>query len=177
MTIVTVDNYTINEACAIDGSNAILYNRTPIVIPLDSTSSITTQNVESGIESSTNSYNGTGFTPIWRNLTDASTADRLYVVQLDNGNLNVWLKEFPDSEAKLLIITKNCVKGNCLCKHVIGDRPAQLHPCRLFVKLFLRGDVDPDWFYLLWGFFFGFKVIDSNCNSAYSPKYFKKKSS
>ena len=35
--IVAVNNYTISEASAIDGSSAIVYNCTPIVIPLDST--------------------------------------------------------------------------------------------------------------------------------------------
>ena len=59
----------------------------------------------------------------------------------------------------------------------IDIRIAQLRPCRAFVELFLRGDSDPDWFDLLWGFVFGFRVKDPDCTSEYRPNKYKKKTS
>ena len=44
------------------------------------------------------------------------------------------------------------------------------------MELFFRGDSDLHWFYLLWGFFFGFRAIDSDCALAYNPGKLKKKS-
>ena len=40
----------------------------------------------------------------------------------------------------------------------------------------MRGDTNPDWFYLLWGFFFGFHVINPDCSANYEPGTFKNKS-
>ena len=57
-------------------------------------------------------------------------------------------------------VSIDCVNGICNCVHMIGDAKAQLLPCRVFSECFLRGDVDPDWDYILKGIIFGFKVIN-----------------
>ena len=43
-------------------------------------------------------------------------------------------------------------------------------PCRTFVELFLRGDIDPDWQYILRGVVFGFRIINPDWNVTYSAK-------
>ena len=43
-------------------------------------------------------------------------------------------------------------------------------PCRTFVKLFLHGDIDPDWQYILRGVVFGFRIMNPDCNVTYSAK-------
>ena len=40
----------------------------------------------------------------------------------------------------------------------------------MFCELFLRGDTDPDWHYLLKGVIFGFRVINSDYDANYCPK-------
>ena len=112
----------------------------------------------------------------WKNTKNASALDQLYVVQNSTCNLQVWFREFPNSRPKLLLITEQCVRGTCTCQHYIRGRLAQLYPCRLFVELFMRGDTDPDWFYLLSGFFFGFHVINPDCIANYKAGKFKNKS-
>ena len=70
----------------------------------------------------------------WISTKDSSPADRLYVEELNNGNLNVWLRELPDSDCTLLVITEKCILGTCVCQHKIGGISAQLRPCQLFVE-------------------------------------------
>ena len=60
-----------------------------------------------------------------------------------------------------------CVLGCCECMYEIGGVRAQLKPCRVFSECYCRGDVDPDWEYILRGVCFGFRVIDRNCGSNY----------
>ena len=66
-------------------------------------------------------------------------------------------------------INYDCVDGICDCMHEIAGRPAQLKPCRVFCELFLRGDTDPDWAYILMGVVFGFNVINPSCTAEYGP--------
>ena len=117
----------------------------------------------------------TRFMPYWNHLYHASKEDRMYLEQQLNGTLQVQLRELPNSKPILLLVTENCVCGTCECRHYIGGRVAHLRPCRAFVELFLRGDCDPDWFYLLWGFVFGFRVVDPDCSSGYRPNKYKEK--
>lgn len=75
---------------------------------------------------------------------------------------------FGDKKEKQLVdVFNDCLHGNCACKYYIGGAPAQLRPCRVFAEAMCRGDNDPDWDYLLRGAIFGFKVIDSDCDSCY----------
>ena len=64
-------------------------------------------------------------------------------------------------------IFESCLQGTCDCEYDIGGVRAQLKPCRFYAECFCRGDVDPDWNYVLRGVCFGFKVIDHNCDSSY----------
>ena len=77
--------------------------------------------------------------PKWNRLSEATIEDRLYVEQLSNGTLQVWLRELPNSNPILLLVTEDCMRGICNCMHYTGGREAQLRPCRAFVELFLRG--------------------------------------
>ena len=61
----------------------------------------------------------------------------------------------------------NCINGVCTCNYFIEGAVAQLKPCRAFAEAFYRGDLDPDWEFILRGLCFGFKVINSDCVSAY----------
>ena len=62
----------------------------------------------------------------------------------------------------------DCIRGVCSCVFSIEGAPAQLRPCRMFAECFCRGDVDPDWDYVLRGVCFGYRVIDAECSSSYS---------
>ena len=68
-------------------------------------------------------------------------------------------------------IYDRCVRGVCTCTHLIAGGNAQLLPCRMFCELFLRGDTDPDWEYLLRGATFGFRVINPSCDLSYDSRH------
>ena len=112
----------------------------------------------------------------WVHWPGVSRKDQLFVEQPDNYTLNVWVREFVDSRPVLLRVTMDCVRGVCCCNHYIGGRRAQLLPCRVFVELFMQVDIDPDWYFLLWGFLFGFRVVNPSCSSQYLPPKGTKKS-
>ena len=77
------------------------------------------------------------------------------------------IREDADSDMTDIDIGYDCVDGICGCVHVIAGSAAQLRPCRIFCELFLRGDTDPDWIYILRGVVFGFNVINPSCTSIY----------
>ena len=155
-----------------DNSKINAYNYTPNSTTLD----LTVCGITSNIVESSNcvcQHGSNSHTRLvrWCSTENRSHTDKLFVEELSKGNLNVWLRELPDSERVLLVVTKKCIFGTCLCQHLIGGRPAQLRPCGLFVELCFRGNSVPDWFYLLWGLFFGFRVIDSECMSIKLGKF------
>ena len=50
----------------------------------------------------------------------------------------------------------------------IAGIPVQLKPCRFIPEMFLCGDNDPDWVYILWGVVFG---INTDCKVNYKAKH------
>ena len=74
---------------------------------------------------------------------------------------------FSEGTACTFFVYNTCIRGVCSCTHYIGDRLSCLRPCRFFSEVFLRGDTDPDWEFILRGVIFGFKVINAGCDSAY----------
>ena len=62
----------------------------------------------------------------------------------------------------------NCLQGTCACVFNIEGVRAQLRLCRVYAECYGRGDVDPDWEYILRGACFGYRVIDDECDSAYN---------
>jgi len=68
-------------------------------------------------------------------------------------------------------VSYKCSIGVCACTHLIRDRRAQLKTCRFFCEVFLRGDIDPDWEYLIRGVCFGFQAIDPDCAAEYKPQF------
>lgn len=74
---------------------------------------------------------------------------------------------------KLIGIFTACVAGICSCAYQINNENVQLRPCRFFSQCFLRGEVDPDWEFLLRGICFGFRVIDDDCVSCYQTENYK----
>ena len=64
-------------------------------------------------------------------------------------------------------VYEECIRGICTCTHTINCAPVQLKPCRMYAECSSRGDIDPDWQYLMYGTIFGFNVINKDCNSEY----------
>ena len=54
------------------------------------------------------------------------------------------------------------------------NRIAQIKPCRVSIETVYRGDVDPDWWYILRGSVFGFRVIDPDFKGAYDCRRCKR---
>ncbi len=79
----------------------------------------------------------------------------------DQDSRHTWTERYID-------IFSNCTTGCCDCTYSIDGARAQIKPCRVFSECLCRGDVDPDWEYVLRGSCFGFRVIDDNCGSEYS---------
>jgi len=84
--------------------------------------------------------------------------------------ITVTAREDPDQAPILFDVTRACSSGVCDCVYRIAGRPAQLKPCRFFCEIFLRGDIDPDWNYLIRGVCFGFLAIDPDCDAEYKPQ-------
>lgn len=87
--------------------------------------------------------------------------DRLYctlhvVDNQANGRVDLYIEVFD-----------KCLQGVCDCIFEVSGATSQLRPCRVFAECFCRGDVDPDWEYILRGACFGYRVIDSDCGSSY----------
>ena len=70
---------------------------------------------------------------------------------------------------KYIDIFQACIQGTRDCVYDIDGAPAQLKPCRVFAEACCQGELDTDWENILKGVCFGFRVIDSVCES----KYFK----
>ena len=97
--------------------------------------------------------------------------DQFKVQFLDNNDciLRCSIRESAEAEITCFDIRYDCVDGLCDCTHEIAGSQVQLKPCRAFCELFLRGDTDPDWIYILKGVVFGFNVINPSCTSEYGP--------
>lgn len=80
------------------------------------------------------------------------------------------IREDDCSQPIEIIIADGCVDGVCACSHSIASCAVQLKPCRVFCELFLRGDTDPDWHYILRGVVFGFNVINPSCTTEYDAE-------
>ena len=81
-----------------------------------------------------------------------------------------WAKDLLNPDKITIVeidVFKSCVWGACDCVYMLDGVRVQLKPCRVFAECYCRGDVDPDWDYILRGAFFGFKVIDDSCISEY----------
>ena len=101
----------------------------------------------------------------WLRVVSPSTHDRelgvfckLWVIDMQKDGL---------FELCIVVFVK-CLLGTCECVFDIRGATCQLRPCRMFAECMCRGDVDPDWEYLLRGSCFGFRVIDDDCDSSYS---------
>ena len=79
----------------------------------------------------------------------------------DQHSRNSWTERYID-------IFDDCLQGLCDCIYTIDDTIVQIKPCRVFAEGLCRGDVDPDWEYVLRGVCFGFRVIDDTCDSNYN---------
>ena len=68
----------------------------------------------------------------------------------------------------------DCISGQCECRHLIGDVPAQLKPCRAAKFLFGPGALDSvsdqDRLFLWQGLMNGFKIVDDGCDASYVCK-------
>ena len=62
------------------------------------------------------------------------------------------------------------MRGNCLCTHVIDGCYSQLHPCQFFCEIFLYGEKDPDYMYILCGVTFGFHIINQKCSTMHHSR-------
>ena len=109
---------------------------------------------------------------VWKKFTQGSEGDLIWVTA-ENNKLIVRLRERVGSTPHCFAITDRCVRGMCDCCHKVGGVPAQMKPCRMFVELFLRGEVDADWYFILSGIVFGFGVINENCSIEYTAKWKK----
>lgn len=79
----------------------------------------------------------------------------------DRNGRHTWSEMYID-------IYDDCLLGICNCVHCIDGARAQIRPCRVYVECFHRGDLDPDWEFILRGACFGYKVIDEQCDSTYN---------
>ena len=100
---------------------------------------------------------------------DNSDQFKVEFLNIDNCILRCYIRETADAEVTCFDINHDCVDGICNCTHEIAGTPVQLKPCRAFCELFLRGDTDPDWVFILLGVVFGFKVINPSCTAQYGP--------
>ena len=90
--------------------------------------------------------------------------------QPDNLYCTLWVLDFQrykDVELKIDVFDE-CLMGRCACVYSVQGAMCQLCPCRLFAECFCRGDIDPDWEYILRVVCFSFRVIYSECSSNYS---------
>lgn len=79
----------------------------------------------------------------------------------------VTIRECVNDQPVVFNVGNNCINGTCQCVHYIGGVRTQLKPCRFFTELLLKGTLDPDWKYLLWGVTFGFEIINPDCPAQY----------
>ena len=76
-----------------------------------------------------------------------------------------------DDISSMTIFT-DCINGVCHCRHLVGDAPAQLKPCRAAQFLFgpnaLTSISDDEGLFLWQGLVQGFKIVDPDCRASYS---------
>ena len=85
-----------------------------------------------------------------------------------DGDIFVSAVDYRMSEIEVSIrVTCDCAVGSCLYSHSIAGNYSQLLPCRVFVEAFLRGTIDTNWEYLMYGSLFGFKIIDTIASLSY----------
>ena len=88
---------------------------------------------------------------------------------LNNGLLQFYTPLWNDIQT--LPVFERCMDGSCDCCHLIGDKPAQLKPCRAAQFLFgpngLPGMTEERRWYLWNGLVNGFKIVDDDCISSY----------
>lgn len=80
---------------------------------------------------------------------------------VDSDSRYSWTEHYID-------IFNSCTLGYCDCVYMIDGALVQIKPCRVFSECFCRGDIDPDWEYVLRGTCFGYRVIDESCDSTYN---------
>ena len=98
--------------------------------------------------------------------------DELYVqpVYNDTPHYIIALRQYRLDSPTCINVYTECIKGICTYSHYINDCKSQMLPCHTFVELLLRGDIDPDWQYILRGVVFGFRIINPDCSVTYSAK-------
>ena len=73
-------------------------------------------------------------------------------------------------------VFNTCNIGTCACIYRVNNIPVQLKPCRAVCECFLRGEIDPDWEWILYNACFGARVVDTNCELQYeNDNYIKEK--
>ena len=80
---------------------------------------------------------------------------------LTKKNSHVWTERF-------IGVFTDCTMSYCACCYTIDGALTQMKPCHVSAEYLCRGDVDPDWEYLLRGAYFRFHVIDEICDSTYN---------
>ena len=110
------------------------------------------------------------------NLVDGSWVSdcNWFKVEVRGKNYVITATDIYDPRGKTIFFTvsSDCINGKCTCVHKIAGNATQLQPCRFFAEIFLRGDLDPDWEFLMRGVIFTFKVINENCEVFYdTPNY------
>lgn len=93
-------------------------------------------------------------------------SEDLHVRETEDGCLNVSLINVDGAVASFKVKLV-CATGMCDCVHLLGGMCCQLKPCRFFVEVFLRGEWDVDYIYILRGIVFGFRVINDDFKGRY----------
>ena len=81
------------------------------------------------------------------------------------------IREDRNSKPHIFDVSKKCTMGMCTCVHYIAGVRAQLKPCRFIAEIFVLGDTDPDWPYIIWGVVFGFHVANPSSEINYIIKF------
>ena len=167
-----IDNIAKEDSTSTAYTHNCDYNGDPVLgtVNCDDRYNIISEQVRS------NAYSGRtsgcfGDQTIWKDNID----DWFVIVGMsDELDLNIicqlWVRDMQECGQLTVVkinIYKTCILGCCECRYEIDGVRAQLKPCRVFSECYCRGEVDPDWEYILRGVCFGFRVIDSNCNSQY----------
>ena len=98
-----------------------------------------------------------------------SIASSYLNVSLHGNYVDVKITDKLDVKSVTVIkLMESCVLGTCSCSHHIANNLVQLKPCRLLPLLFLKGEIDVNWEFLVQGFTFGFKVVNPNFKDAYT---------
>lgn len=93
----------------------------------------------------------------------------------NNSEYTIYAKDRVSEHSPEVIINVSihCINGTCECNYYLKGAHTQLKPCRVFSECFLRGDIDPDWNYIMQGSIFGFLVINPEANLRYANNNYK----